>query len=133
MLAAAGFLICSFTQPGSTRMLYVAYAILNAIAYASINGGLVNITYEYIDKELFAYALGAKSAVSGVVGFLVSLLGSAVVRSVQARGSMILGRTVYAQQILSLVSFLLIAALVLYVRFVVFKLPRVDSSQAEEE
>lgn len=130
-LCAAGYLICSFARPGTIRLLYIPYAILDAIALASVNGGLVNITYEYLDRPLFAYALGAKSAISGVVGFLVSLLGSAVVRSVQAHGSLLFGRTIYAQQILSVISFLLIAFLVLYIRRVVCKLPRVDTVMDE--
>ena len=125
-LCATGFLICSFARPGMIRLLYIPYAILDAIALASVNGGLVNITYEYLDRSLFAFALGAKSAISGVVGFLVSLLGSAAVRSVQARGSLLFGHTIYAQQILSAVSFLVIAFLVFYIKRVVCKLPRLD-------
>jgi len=124
-IAAAAFLANAFTRPGPARLLYAVYAALYAISMASINGGLMNITYDYIDVRLFAHAMGAKNAVSGVVGFLVSLLGGAVVRAVQARGSVILGHAVYAQQLLSAAAFLLIAGLALYVRLVIARLPRI--------
>lgn len=129
-IAAAAFLLNAFTCPGPARLLYAVYAALYAVSMASINGGLTNITYDYIDERLFAHAIGAKNAVSGVLGFLVSLAGSAVVRSVQARGSLLLGRTVYAQQLLSGAAFLIIAALALYVRFVIAALPRAGRTRA---
>ena len=74
--------------------------------------------------------MGAKNAVSGVLGFLVSLAGSAVVRSVQARGSVLLGHVVYAQQLLSFAAFLLIALLALYVRFAVASMPRAEEARS---
>ncbi len=130
-IAAAAFLICAFTRPGPARMLYGAYVVMYAISMASINSGLTNITYEYIELPMFAYALGARSAIGGVLGFLVSLVGSVVVSKVQAKGSMILGHTVYAQQILSGASFILISALVIYIGLVISKRPRADSGGRE--
>ena len=129
-IAAAAFLVNAFTRPGPARLLYAVYAALYAASLASINGGLTNITYDYIDERLFAHAMGAKNAVSGVLGFLVSLAGSAVVRSVQARGSVLLGHVVYAQQLLSFAAFLLIALLALYVRFAVASMPRAEEARS---
>ncbi len=123
-VAAAAFCVNAFTHPGPARFLYAAYVGLYAVAMAGVISGFNIITYDYIDERLFAHAMGAKNAISGVTGFLVSLLGSALVRAVQARGSVIFGHTVYAQQILSGVSFLLVALLALYMRFVVGRLPR---------
>ena len=128
-LAAAAFLLNAFARPGPARLLYAVYAALYAVSMASINGGLTNITYDYIDERLFAHAVGAKNAVSGVLGFLVSLAGGAVVNAVQARGSALLGRTVYAQQLLSGAAFFIIAALALYVRLVIAPMPRAARPQ----
>ena len=126
-IAAAAFLANTFARPGAARLLYGVYAVMYAASMASINGGLMNITYDYVDAGLFAHAMGAKDAVSGVAGFLVSLAGGAIVNAVQANGSVIFGRTIYAQQLLSLAAFALIGALALYMRFAIAPMPRKET------
>ena len=123
IVAAAGFLANVFTRPES-RMLSVVYSVLYAAYMAGINSGLTNITYDYIDERYFAQAMGARNAVSGIVGFLASLLGGALVSRIQAAGNTFLGLNVYAQQVNSAVTFLLLIALLAYTHFVIAKMPR---------
>ena len=123
IVAAAGFLVNVFTRPES-RMLYVVYYVFYAVSMAGINSGLTNITYDYIDERYFAQAMGARNAVSGVVGFLASLMGGALVSRIQAAGNTLFGLNVYAQQVNSAATFLLLIALLAYTHFVIAKMPR---------
>lgn len=127
-IAAAGSFVNMFTSPGS-RWCYIASNLCYYIAMAGINSSLFNIAYDYVDESHFSIALGAKNAVGGAVGFLVSLVGGLIVSAMQDGGNSLFGRTVYAQQILSCVSFLLLIGMVVYLAVVVRKLPKSDKEQ----
>jgi Flp pilus assembly protein TadB len=49
---------------------------------AGINGGLVNITFNYIPPERRTTAIGLKFAIGGLVGFIASLLYGGIVAAV---------------------------------------------------
>ena len=123
LVAAVGFLCNVFTAP-SSRYFYVVQQVCYAIAMAGVNSGMSNITYDYIPAERFSLALGTRNAVSGVIGFLATLLGSTVVTTVQGRGDLLLGRTVYAQQVLSLCAGVLMLLAVLYLKKVIGRMPK---------
>ncbi len=125
VVAAAGFLVNAFTRPES-RGLYVVYYVFYAAAMAGINSALTNITYDYIPEASFAQAMGARNAVSGIVGFGASLLGGVVVGRIQATGNTLWGLNVYAQQVNSVLAFGLLAALLVYMRLVIGKMRRLD-------
>ena len=65
--------------------------------------------------------MSIKNSVSGMCGFLASIAGGAIVSMVQNNGNMVFGVQIYAQQILSAISFVLIVAAVLYIHFVIAK------------
>lgn len=119
-IAAAAFLINSFTAP-STRILIVVYTILYNVSIAGTNQNLINITYSYVESEYFVQATAIKNSIGGICGFLASLLAGKLVSYIQKSGNMIFGLHVYAQQILSLCSFILIAAAILYIHFLISK------------
>lgn len=123
VIVAVGYLVNAFTTP-SRRYLYLAYYTLYAISMAGINTSLYNMNYDYLDESIFSNALGARNAISGVVGFLASLLGSAIVSAVQSAGNRLWGVAVYAQQVNSLIAFLVILVLLLYMRTVIRRMPR---------
>ncbi len=129
IVAAAGFLVNVFTRPES-RMLYLAHYVLYAASMAGINSGLTNITYDYIDEGCFAQAMGARNAVSGIVGFLASLMGGAIVSRIQAAGNTLFGLNVYAQQVNSAITFALLIALLVYTRLVIARMPRLSGEKS---
>ena len=93
---------------------------------AGINSSLSNIAFDYVDERHFSVALGAKNAVGGTVGFLASLAGGLIVSAMQDGGNRLFGSTVYAQQVLSCVTFLLLIGMVVYLVVVIRKLPKSD-------
>jgi len=126
-LTGAAYLLNIFTRPGAGRYCYIVYYVLGAVAMAGINAPLFNITYDYIDDRAFTAAMGARNAISGVAGFLASLLGGAIVSTIQAGGNRLFGMTVYAQQALSAVSGVMALGVALYLRLVIFRMPKLKN------
>ena len=119
-IEAAAFLICVFTT-GATWYLVIAYTVLMSVSAAGTGQNSFNITYSYVDGRYVTQALALKSCISGIFGFGASLLGSRVLHLVQENGNRVFGIRLYGQQLLSAVSFLLIVALILYIKLVIEK------------
>lgn len=119
-----GFLTMSFTSPENGKYMYAIYIVFYALCMAGANGGMMNIAFDYSAQEIRAQALGVKNAVGGVVNFIAALVGAKIVSSVQLSGNTFLGMTVYAQQILSFISFALLAFAVIYLKTVIGKLKK---------
>lgn len=120
IITAAAFAINVFTMPG-TRFLIIAYTLLFSIGQAGIGANLLNITYSYVPREYYVQATAIKNSVGGICGFLASLAASALLEYVQKSGNTFLGISVYGQQVLSLISLVLIVATYLFTRFVIGK------------
>jgi len=123
VICVAGYIAATFMNPG-LRFLYVVYYALYAICMAGANSSLYNITYDYVPEEQFTNAFGARNAISGIVGFLASLLGGWIVSTVQANGNLLFGHTIYAQQLLSAIAGTIMLILLIYVRLVIARMPK---------
>jgi len=124
-IGAIGYLFIVFATPSSGKIMYPLFLIVNGIYYAGSNSGIMNIAFDYTKHENRAAALGIKSAVGGIAGFLASLIGGEVVSMMQRGGNQIFGITIYAQQILAFVSFIAMMAVVFYIRKVIYKMNKI--------
>lgn len=118
-IAAAGFFINSFTVPSNGKILYTVYYMFYAIYMAGANSGIMNLAFDYVDEKNRASALGIKSALGGTAGFLASLLGARILSVVQANGNTLFGHTIYAQQLLSFISFAVYVAAAVYTKKII--------------
>ena len=114
-LAAAAFLLNTFAAPG-TRFFLVLFSVLYAVSQAGTNQNMTNILYSFVPLDYFVYASVLKASIGGVCGFLASLAGSRMLAAVQAQGNQLLGVPLYGQQLLSLLSCLLMCAAALFTR-----------------
>lgn len=121
-VAAFSFLICSFATPANGKVLFTLYSVTHCIALAGINGGSVNLLYEYVETENKTGALAFNFAASGLAGFLSTLAISPLVNYVQAKGNTFLGMNIYAQQLVSLIGFLVTVLTIVYLNTVVKKM-----------
>ena len=129
ILAGLGFIAMVFTAP-ETRWLYIVYACLYGFSMAGINSGVINLVYDYVEHDDRATAMGVKNALGGILAFFTALLSGVIMSAVQKNGSLhILGTTVYAQQLLSLLSALTVFGLVIYMRRVIAPLTRVEEME----
>ena len=126
-IAAVGFFVQSFTAPENGKVFFLLYSVLYSLSLAGINGGLINIVFDYVDETDRTAVLGIKTAIGGVCGFLASILGGKLLEAIQAGGNTFLGINVYAQQVLSFITFLGILLILVYMKRTVLKLKRVNT------
>ncbi|MBQ3141487.1 MAG: hypothetical protein IJC25_05960, partial [Clostridia bacterium] len=96
----------------------------SGIAAGGINSALVNVIFDCAPMERRSDSLAVSQALSGVVGFVTTLLASPLLshlQTVRRAEGVILGLDVYAQQVLAAVSLTLLLAVILYLRFCLIK------------
>lgn len=120
VIAAVGFLVNVFTTP-RLWWLVILYTVLYNVACAGTSQNMLNIVYSYVDRKYFVQASAIKYSVSGLCGFLASMLASRILNAVQANGNTFLGISLYGQQLLSAISFVLVIVCILFVKTVLEK------------
>ena len=120
IIAASAFAVNIFTAP-ETRLLMIVYTILFSIGISGINQNFINIVYSYVDSDFFVEASAIKNSIGGLCGFIASLAASRLLSYVQSNGNMLFGIHVYGQQVLSLISLVLMIVAILFNRFVIQK------------
>ena len=113
-IALAGFIVNIFTVPANGKVLYTVYYMLYAVAMAGINSATINLIYDYVDKEKRTSALALKSTICGFAGFFTTLIVSPLVSYIQRNGNRLFGINIYAQQIVSVISSILLVVLLVY-------------------
>lgn len=124
LIAAFAFLVASFAAPGPTRWIYLAYSILHAIGLGGINSALINLCYDYVPYESRPDALALSQAAYGLSGFISTLIMSPLITVVQQNGNTLFGLPIYAQQVASIIAFLITLLVALYVSIVVIPIKR---------
>lgn len=112
-ILAVGFAVNMFAAPG-TRWLVILYTLLYNVSCAGTSQNLLNITYSYVPEKYFVQATVIKSSISGVVGFLATVVSGRLLTAVQAGGNTLFGMTVYSQQIQSALSLLIVSITFVY-------------------
>ena len=117
---ATGYLTLVFTTP-KTWWFIAIYTVLHAVAIAGLNQNSFNIAYSYVKSDYITEALAIKNCIGGLCGFGASLLGSRILKYVQAGGNSLFGIELYGQQLLGGISFILILTALAVMIFVVGK------------
>jgi MFS family permease len=116
LIGGISFGVNIFTVRENGYIMYMVYTILHAVATAGINSALMNIILDVAPRELRSDALAIKNTAYGFAGFFTTLAVSPFVAFIQSKGNSIFGITVYAQQILSLVTFVMMIGLSIYIK-----------------
>ena len=117
LVLGAAFLFAMLATPANGRIMFALYYIFHGIAMGGVNSGMFNLVFDCARPEERADSLAVCQSISGLSGFLITLLFSTVVTVMQQRGSQIAGITIYAQQLLSAVSLLCTLGAVAFIRF----------------
>ena len=119
LIAGLGFLVNVFTVPANGAVFYTIYYALSAVAMGGINSALTNLVFDYVAPATRSNALALSQAVSGVAGFVTTLVVSGLVTYIQDSGNTLFGMSVYAQQVVSAIAFVFTMAAVVYVTLVI--------------
>ncbi|MBR2296681.1 MAG: MFS transporter [Clostridia bacterium] len=123
-IAGAGFLVNAFCRPENGYVVYTIYYVLYAIAMGGINSALINLCYDYVEPQKRTDALAISLAISGVCGFLATLAVSPLVSYIQNNNDTLFGIQIYAQQVLSIIAFLMTMLTMLYVSISLAKIKK---------
>ncbi|GEM_PF-2148840 len=124
---AVAYGIVAFTNPGNGKLMFLLFTAFNAVGGAISGTGIHTLTFSYVPQERRTTALGIYGSLGGIFGFVGSLIGGLIVSLVQKQGGMkLFGTTVYAQQINSAVTCLLMLSLVVYMNTVIRRMPTLN-------
>jgi len=126
LIAATSYLCMMFCTPAVGKVPYLLYVVIYAVSQATLNSSMLNVVFQYIPASDRMGAMGVYAAMGGIAGFSGSLLGGWVLAAVQKNANTLLGFPLYGQQLLSIISAVGVVWLLLYVRRVIAKLPRVE-------
>lgn len=121
-LVSVCFLAIVFSNANNGYVTYTVYYMLYAAGMGGINSAETNIVFDYVAPERRTSVLAVKQTLGGVLGFVATLAATPLVEYIQQRGNIVFGKTVYAQQILAAISFLLVVCLLIYLKKVVYKI-----------
>ncbi len=131
ILEAFAFGINIFTTPANGEWVFFLYYILHAAGMAGINSSVINLIYDYVERDQRTSALALQQTFAGFAGFFITLLLSPLVSLLQ--GWQQGGRfPLYAQQVLSIFSFAIVLAEILYINTVIKRLKKVKTSPSAE-
>ncbi len=114
------------------KVMFILYSIIYGISMAGINGGIVNIMFDFVPRSSRSAALGISNSVGGIVSFLVALAGGSILSSIQQGDDKrmiffnVFGKNIglYGQQALSFISFLVCLVLIIYMKTVILKISK---------
>lgn len=132
VLQAIAYIGGAFCAPGVMKWFYLVYSCFSGFAMAGMNNGFMNLVYDFVRPEDRSVAIGLQSAIGGITGFLSALLSGALLEKIQAVGGItVLGVRLYAQQILSVLSFVTAIFLFLYMLKVIVPMKKIDTKNIE--
>ena len=121
IVLAISYFFIVLSNPKNGMIMLALYYVVNGIALGGVNSALFNLIFDYAPKDSREDSLAVCQSLSGIAGFLTTLILSFVISFIQGNGNKIFGITVYAQPILAIVSTLLSVCAVFYVRKVLIK------------
>ncbi len=113
-IALVAFALNIFARGAIGPYLFGAYTVLHYISMAGINGAAINLIYDAVPYERRVGALAIRGALTGFIGFFATLAVRPLVQYIQASGNTFLGMEIYAQQVLSAMSVVLIIVIIIY-------------------
>lgn len=119
-LAAGAFLINMFTTK-SSWFLVIFYTILYNCCLAGTNQNSYNITYSYVDSKYITQAMAIKNSIGGICGFGASIIAGKILGYIQANDNQIFGISIYGQQVLSAISFVIVVIAIVFTKKVIEK------------
>ena len=126
-IAAAGYAAGAFSTPKNGAALYPVFYALYSVSMAGINSATMNLIYDYVSPRHRPGALALNQSVSGVCGFLTTVLLTPAMRAIKARGNIVFGLTVYSQQIFAAVSLAISLLCALFIKLKLKNRPREET------
>ncbi len=123
-LELVAFGVNIFIVPSNGKYMYIIFYIIFSIGQAGINSSIINLAYDYVPNEQKTGAVALVNTCSGFTGFFTTLLVSPIVDYIQKNNNTLFGYKIYSQQLMSSISIVFVAIILVYLTAVISKLPR---------
>ena len=110
------FLAVAFMMPFNAYPMLILSTFFGSTAWAFVGIGMFGIQLDFFRSEKRMIWLTLTSSVSGLFGFLVSVVGGSILDKLQKLDLSLFGQKIYAQQILNLIGFIIIVLAVIFIR-----------------
>jgi MFS family permease len=107
----------TFTMPFNAYPMLIVAAFFASTAWAFVGIGLFGIQLDFYRSDKRMTWLTITSSLSGLFGFLVSILGGKLLDYFKSLSLELFGQRIYAQQILNLIGFIIILIAVYYIKY----------------
>lgn len=121
LVLALAQLCVVFATPQTGKVMFLLYYLIYGVGVAGINSALINMVFDYATPDQRSDSLAIVQAVMGVAGFLATLCISPLVSHIQENGNVLFGLSVYAQQVITILSVLVSVSASFFVHFVIKK------------
>jgi Na+/melibiose symporter-like transporter len=113
--------LCIFLTPSTGRWVYPITAMLSNIGWAAIGIAILNVQYDYAPLKGRTMYIGVCAAATGLLGFSGVFIGSWILGMIERLGPMFFGEQIHGQQILMLLSGIILISCSIYISKVVEK------------
>ena len=117
VFALLGFTAIIFTTPSNGQVMFTIYRVFNLLFGAALGISMTPLIFSMVDENERTSALAFKSIISGLFGFVVTLVATPIFTALQSANIVIFGIKLFAQQILAFFSFILTVILLVYYLF----------------
>lgn len=100
--------------PGNGQILYILSVACSSVAWCFINIGILCIQFEFLDEKCRMFQFSLLIAVSGLTGFVTSVLAGLLLNFLQKHPVVISGKSLYAQQTTNFLGLLMVLLTILY-------------------
>ena len=119
-LIGFGFII--FTTTANGYFMFTAYRVFNLFFGAAAGISSTGLVFSFVKESERTSALAFKSILTGLFGFVTTLVVSPIFADMQLGEIKLFGTTLFAQQVLSIISFVITLLILLYYVFICRKI-----------
>lgn len=116
IFALLGFISAAIAVPSNGAVAFAVHYITHGIALAGISSALINLIFDYVPHENRADSLAVTQSLSGLAGFLTTLAAGVLVTYIQQSGNTLFGISIYAQQVLNIISCIGVVVIILFLQ-----------------
>ncbi len=131
-MLALGFymLVMALTVPGNAYPFLILSSVLSSTAWAFVGIGLFGLQLDFFKNDKRMIWLTLVSSISGFFGFIVSIIGGTLLDFLQKISLNLNGVTIYAQQVLNMLGFIIMLIAVWFIRYQI-ETEKVDSNRKD--
>jgi len=116
LIIAISHIMYFFMVPGNSSWLYPGAALFSNFGWAAIGIAIFNTQYDYAPKKGRSLYIGVGLALTGILGFLGAIAGSAIMTIMKNISWKVFNSVIKPQQIMSLFSGFALLVCVVYIK-----------------